>query len=264
MSQLLSFENLRNTRDLGGMTTTAGRKIRSGRLLRSGHLADATQRDIVALADMIDTVVDFRTPQEIAEKPDPAIEQVRFYHIPILDSLKAGVTREEESDEYAIEKLIQDTEKAKRYMCGIYVDFVSSECAVARYEKFVRLLLEEHPKAVLWHCTAGKDRAGFASVIVQELLGVDKAAIREDYLKTNDYLARDVAELMNLFRTMSGEENPEAEQAMKYLFGAQEEFLDALYDKVDALYGGFDGFIADGLHITPDERDFLKNKYLCE
>ena len=262
MSRLLYLENLHNTRDLGGMETTDGRRIRSGKLIRSGHLYGSSTGDLSALGHLIDTVVDFRTPQEKEEKPDPAVSGVKFWHIPIFDSLKAGVTREEESDAQVIRMMMGDHRRAKAYMCGIYTDFVSVPFEVSQYEKFVRLLLEPHEKAVLWHCTAGKDRAGFASVIVEELLGVDRAAIRADYLQSNECLAEDIRELIGMFYAMEGEENPEAELALRYLFGAREEFRDAVYAEIEKRYGGFDGFISDGLHISPDEREALKQMYL--
>ena len=262
MSQLLPLENLRNTRDLGGMKTADGRCIRNGKLVRSGHLFGGSDADRNALGEMIDTVVDFRTPQEVEEKPDPPIPGVKFWHIPVFDSLKAGITREEESDAQVIQMMMRDHHKAKAYMCGIYTDFVSVPFEVSQYEKFVRLLLEPHEKAVLWHCTAGKDRAGFASVIVEELLGVDRAAIRKDYLKTNEYLENDIRGLIEMFYAMEGEENPEAELALRYLFGAREDFWDAVYAKIEELYGGFDGFISDGLHISAEEREALKEMYL--
>lgn len=263
MSQLLHLENLHNTRDLGGMETTDGKSIRSGKLIRSGHLFGGSAADMTALGNLIDTVVDFRTPQEKEEKPDPVLSGVKFRHIPIFDSLKAGVTREEQSDAQVIQMMMRDHRKAKAYMCGIYTDFVSVPFEVSQYETFVRLLLEPHEKAVLWHCTAGKDRAGFASVIVEELLGVDRAAIRADYLKTNECLADDIRGLIEMFYAMEGEENPEAELALRYLFGAREDFWDAVYAKIEELYGGFDGFISDGLHISADEREALKQMYLA-
>ena len=262
MSRLLYLENLHNTRDLGGMETTDGRRIRSGKLIRSGHLFGGSAADLNMLGETVDTVVDFRTPQEAEEKPDPAISGVNFWHIPIFDSLKAGVTREEESDAQVIRMMMGDHRRAKAYMCGIYTDFVSVPFEISQYEKFVRLLMEPHEKAVLWHCTAGKDRAGFASVIVEELLGVDRAAIRADYLQSNECLAEDIRELIGMFYAMEGEENPEAELALRYLFGAREEFRDAVYAEIEKRYGGFDGFISDGLHISPDEREALKQMYL--
>ena len=262
MSMLLPFESLRNTRDLGGMRTADGRRIRSGKLIRSGHLSGCTAADLTLLGKTVDTVVDFRTPQEREEKPDPAIPGVCFRNLPVFDSLKAGVTREEESDAQAIWRLTADHNRAMAYMCGIYEDFVSVPSEVSQYETFVRMLMRPHEKAVLWHCTAGKDRAGFASVIVEELLGVDRAEIRADYLKTNVYLADNIREMTELFIAMAGEENPEAEESLRYLFSAREEFWNALYAAIDNLYGGFEGFLADGLHIRAQEREALKELYL--
>ncbi|UKI49286.1 MAG: tyrosine-protein phosphatase [Clostridium sp.] len=40
----------------------------------------------------------------------------------------------------------------------------------------------------LWHCSAGKDRAGIATMYVLLALGVEKEEIINNYLKTNEYL----------------------------------------------------------------------------
>ena len=60
----MNFEGLPNTRDLGGMRTADGRAIRPGKLIRSGALIEARGGDLAKLAELLDTVVDFRTPKE--------------------------------------------------------------------------------------------------------------------------------------------------------------------------------------------------------
>ena len=52
VSTKIPFEGLRNTRDLGGMVTMDGRKIRKGMLFRSGLLAHATEEDLKQLSGM--------------------------------------------------------------------------------------------------------------------------------------------------------------------------------------------------------------------
>ena len=42
----------------------------------------------------------------------------------------------------------------------------------------------------LFHCTAGKDRAGFAAAITLIALGVSKADVINDYMKTNAFTRR--------------------------------------------------------------------------
>ena len=262
MSRLLILDNLHNTRDLGGMITKDGKRIKAGRLIRSGHLYDASETDLKKLSDIVDVIVDFRTDKEKNEKPDPIIDNTVYYHLPIIDSLTAGVTREKDADEKVISMLMMSPDKAKEYMCNTYIGFVGSEFPVSQYERFLRILLEDRDKAVLWHCTAGKDRAGFASVIIEEILGVDRELIIEDYLKTNEYLEADIESLMVMMHSMSGINTPEADRSLRYLFGASAEYLEALYNKIYDIYGGFEDFVINGLHISVEEQELLKKKYL--
>ena len=167
-------------------------------------------------------------------------------------------------------------------MCNTYMGFVGGEFPISQYEKFVRLLLEDRCGAILWHCTAGKDRAGFASVIIEEILGVDRNFIIEDYLKTNEYLAEEVKGLKTLLFgqlkkanasintdnvTQDSGEKPgineeKMNEAFGYLFGAKEEYINTLYTKIEADYGSFGDFVINGLHISYDEQELLRKKYL--
>lgn len=63
------MERLYNTRDLGGIETTDGRRIRPHRLIRSGQLSGMTERDARVLAEEYElkTVVDFRTENNFSE-----------------------------------------------------------------------------------------------------------------------------------------------------------------------------------------------------
>ncbi len=262
MSRQILFETLRNTRDLGGMTGADGRKIRPGKLIRSGYLSGASEEDREKLAGLVDTIADFRTDQECAEKPEPVIEGIRSLRFPILDEQKAGVTRDEDSYEAVRKNMLDNAGIARKYMCGIYSDFVMNAHSRSMYERFVRMLLEDHRKGVLWHCTAGKDRAGFGTVIVQELLGVSRADIMEDYLMTNVYLEPEIQELSAGILKVRGTVSSEAEKALRYMFAAWREYLDAAYERVTEFYGDFDGYLAEGLHITPAERERLRELYL--
>ena len=262
MSTRLPLENLNNTRDLGGMTALDGRHIKPGKLLRSGHLFAASQRDRARLGATVGLVVDFRTEAETAEKPDPAIDGVDFLHLPIFESLAAGVSRDAKSDEDAFAMVAGDPGAAKSYMTRLYVDFIENDFCLSQYARFVRLLLTEREKAVLWHCTAGKDRAGFASVIVEELLGIPRDAIMADYLITNDYLQTEIQGLISLFAQQSGGLDEASKEALIWLFGAHGDYLNALYAKIEERFGSFDGFLRDGLGLTAADREQSKTMYL--
>lgn len=262
ISQRIEFEKLLNTRDLGGMTAADGRKIRPGKLFRSGQLFSASENDLKRLGNVIEMSVDFRTDQECEEKPEPQIPGVRNIRIPILDTRQAGVTRDEDSFREVREKMIFDSNIAFRYMTRTYEGFILSDYSVSQYQSFVRLLLEERQKGILWHCTAGKDRAGFASVIVQELLGVSREDIRADYLFTNVCVEPEVLELIEKVRGVGGLNLGIAEEAIRFVFAAHEKYLDIAYERVREKYGTFENYIRDGLRVTSAEQEKLREMYL--
>ena len=263
MSELIKLQGLSNTRDLGGMSGADGRKIIRRKLIRSGHLHSATQTDIERLSGCVDLVVDFRTEQERAEKPDPALPGAEMLHLPIFESLAAGVSRDEKSDKAAFAMVAKDPDQARQYMINTYLGFVTSDFSIAQYGRFVRLLLKRKDKATLWHCTAGKDRAGFASVLVQTLLGVDRAAVMEDYLRTNEYLAGEIADLCEMVSRMMGGLDERSDRALHFLFGAEEEYLASIYKKTDTLYGGLEKYISGALGVGDEERLLLRSLYLA-
>lgn len=262
MSVQIKFEKLTNTRDLGGMITQDGRKIRPGKLIRSGHLYSASAKDKAELAEKVSLVVDFRTEQERSEKPDPALDGTDYLHLPIFESLAAGVTREEKSNQEAFAMVSRDPDMARRYMQTTYLGFVTSEFSISQYARFIRLLLKQRDKAVLWHCTAGKDRAGFASGIVQELLGVPREAIIADYLETNRYLKAEVDALYQMVGVSMGGLTDKIQKALEYMFGAHQDYLEAVYEEIRTRYGSFEGFATNGLKLTREEIAQFKELYL--
>lgn len=264
ISQKMDFNGLPNTRDLGGMTGFEGRTILPGKLIRSGNLIGADAADRERLGSLLSAVVDFRTDQERVEKPDPEFPGVRNHHIPILDARTDGVTREKEADEAIWRERLRYPKVALAHVAEVYEGFAASDFCISQYRHFVDVLLEEHKGAVLWHCTAGKDRAGFGSVIVQELLGVNREDIFADYLQTNVNMMPQVERMSANIKIQWGEgpEAAEADEAMRCIFLARREYLASSYAKIEALYGGFEGYITDALKVTPAEREHLRKTYL--
>lgn len=261
MGRLVKFDHLRNTRDLGGMEAQDGRRILPGRLYRSGHLYELSQADVDRLAQIAPVIIDFRTDAERKEKPDREIPGTENVHIPILDDLAVGISREQRALKEVFRSFILKPEEAKQYMCDLYRAFVSDD-AVRKYAGFVNILLGTHDKAVLWHCTAGKDRAGIASVIVEEMLGIPRDEIFSDYLKTNEYLEEDIRMLTGVFKRQYGIDDRKADESLRCLFGAEREYIESFYQAVDEKYGSMDGFIRDGLWYTAEELERMKEKYL--
>ena len=262
MSRRLDIKELHNIRDLGGERTKEGKSIISGKLIRSGKLEKVPEKEVDRLEEMVGTVIDFRSYGEHAREPDVVIPGVEYHHLPIVEDQTPGITREGEADQDFFGKLLNQPEKAKEYMCDLYRDFVLSDFSIAQYARFVRILLEHHDKAVLWHCTAGKDRAGMASVIVEEILGLPREDIIKEYLLSDEYLADDIQFLTSFIKRRANTDSKEADISLGYLFGAKIEYIDAFYQTVNDRFGSMDGFIKEGLRLTDDEIKMLKDIYL--
>ena len=262
ISNLIEFQKLNNTRDLGGMTGYGGRRIKTGKLLRSGQLFPASDDDKEKLGSMVDIIMDFRSGQEVFEKPDPKVSGADYLHLPAFKELAAGVTREESSDKSLFRTMGTDPEKSMEHMCRVYTSFVADQHCISCYRTFLNILLKEHEKGVLWHCTAGKDRTGFAALLIQEILGVEKDDIVRDYLQTNEHLDGEIKDILKKIRSKHESFDERNQEALSVLFGARIEFLDALYGKADELYGSFSGFLKEGLKVTDKETERLRAMYL--
>ncbi|MCR4706237.1 MAG: tyrosine-protein phosphatase [Lachnospiraceae bacterium] len=261
MSERIEFEKMHNTRDLGGEITTDGQRIRRGRLFRSGMLTGMTKNDERKLSSQVDTVIDFRSEQERKENPEVILPGITYHHIPVVDDLTIGISRESEADNRLM-TISGDPKRAKHYMCTLYRFFPTSEFAMSQYARFFRILLDTHEKAVLWHCTAGKDRAGIASAILEEILGVPRQKILSEYLFTNECLADDITRLLEQVGKHAPSGVAISEEALRYLFGADMAYIETFYQAVEEFFGDFNSFVQNGLKLTTEEIQRLRTMYL--
>ena len=258
----MEFERLKNTRDLGGLTMKDGRKIKPGMLIRSSYLAVAPAHDLAILQETVGEIVDFRTDKERQERPDPALEGVIYHAMPVLADMTAGVTREVEADRNEIEMFIQDPEGARQHMLENYHLFVTAPHAQQCYSDFVKLLAAPRDKALLWHCTAGKDRAGFAAAIVLSILGADRETILTDYMKTNAGLAREIQWIYPMIEKQAGILTATMREALDYMFLAREEYLLEAFRTAEEKHGSMDAYLIESLGVDDAMRKALQDRYL--
>ena len=259
ISRYIALDGTNNTRDLGGMRTKDGRTIKPGRLIRSSRLSGLG--DLEWVSKNVGLVVDLRSSREIEEEPDPVIPGTEYLHLPIFELQAEGVTRDKKSERGFM--VVTDPDAAMERMASVYLRFITTEFCLSQYRRLIRLLFEPRDKAVLWHCTAGKDRTGMAALFIQEILGVCRDDIMADYMITNEYLKDEVAGHLKERALRQGSKLDEASKnAMLCLLESREEYPRRLYAKADELYGSFDSFIRDGLGISASEREEFRNMYL--
>ncbi len=101
------------------------------------------------------------------------------------------------------------------------------------------------------HCTAGKDRTGFACALILHALGVPEKTISEDYLLTNRFYRRDPASAPDL-----------PDEVRQAIGSVNASYLAAGFETVSERYGDLEGYFRDGLGLGARERSDLKKRYL--
>jgi protein-tyrosine phosphatase len=178
-----------NLRDLGGISDVIPKAL----FLRSGKLSILTLTECAELCKRynIQCVIDLRTPMEAAEFPDPLPEGVEYLQIPLLKDAAVGITHETGSDPMTIMRnLRKHPEKLKEMIpdfMALYTDVVTDGYSRSQLDKVVETLRTNADKGIttLFHCTAGKDRTGIASMALLKSYGVGNEEIIRDYMRTN-------------------------------------------------------------------------------
>ena len=217
-----------NFRDVGGYRNADGRCVRRGQVFRSDHLAGLTPEDLARLASLgIGHSLDFRGAAEYSATP---------YAIPGVQRQATVIAR---MQALVVQGIVPTTEETVALMCETYRDFVNQNAGT--FGRFLKHLLEQ-PTPQVFHCTAGKDRTGFAAALLLSALGVDRATIEHDYLLTNQLYKRD--------NRLEGSGHP---HVMKVLWQVQPEFLQAAFDAVDAQHGGMREYLHGAIGLSPQE-----------
>ena len=250
----LPLDGAANLRDLGGYRTRDGRALRWGVLYRSDALADLSDEDVAYLARLrLHRVVDFRSGAERERDPDRLPEGIRDVWQAIAGpGLDPGELRDrlltgELSAEQAAGFLVAGNRAFVREFPGVYA-------------QFLRDLGDPANLPTLFHCTAGKDRTGFAAALVLLALDVPREAAMRDYLLTNDFTRAKTQRLLwtirfaSLFRA-----DPED---LRPLFEARESYLSTAFAAIDETVGGIDAYLRDALGVDDALRARLRANLL--
>ncbi|MFJ8504486.1 tyrosine-protein phosphatase [Streptomyces avermitilis] len=250
---------VRNFRDVGGLPTVDGRRVRQGLLYRSGHLAHATDEDAAFLASLdLHTIFDFRNAADIKlEGPDVELPGVRNLNFPLTDPAHGAEfwTMVREGDLDQLRGLLADGKAANR-MITSYRKIIKER--TAEHGRVLHELAEESVPALM-HCAAGKDRAGLSIAVALLAVGVERDAIVADYLESNAPHRR-----YKVRRSSSASQaySPEVMELLSPLFEARAEYLAAAFDTIEETWGDTDTYLEQGLKITPELRERLRERLL--
>lgn len=238
----MAFKNATNFRDLAA---NVGVPLRRGVLFRSDHLGALDEDDARAIAALgIERVLDFRGAHERTAAAcrlpgvkvhslaiEPTIVQA------LCDLMDAGHAPSEAD----VVAHMQDT----------YAGFVRT--STHRFAEFFSHLLESDVPTV-FHCTAGKDRTGFAAALVLRALGARDDEVMRDYLLTNDLLQP--ASIRGTWAL--------PDHAARVLYGVQPQFLEAALAEIERGWGGMENYLRTGIGLGEAERRRLRRMYLVQ
>jgi protein-tyrosine phosphatase len=233
-----------NFRDIGGYPGHGGRPVRWRQIFRSNHLAHLTDDDGAALRAVgLRSAFDLRgTEERVAALC--RLDHITVHSLPIepavVGALRAHLAR---SGSLSAEETCE-------LMRESYRGYVRHH--TASFRALFAHLLEDHAPLVI-HCTAGKDRTGFAAALILSALGVAEETIVDDYLMTNRYYRMEPA-------TANSTELPDEVKAV--LTSVEGSFLEAAYQAIRSDYGDLDGYFADGLGLGARQRAMLQARYL--
>ena len=250
--ELVRLASADNFRDVTGpdaaYAAADGTTLRRGVAYRSNELqlSDADARSLGRLG--VTAVYDLRSDHEVRAHPDVEVAGATWTHLEVR-----GIPMDAVSN-------LDDRDVAHEVMLDVYRHFVGAEGARTAFATLFRHIADADGGGVLFHCTAGKDRTGWAAALLLHLAGVDDATILEDYLLTNTFSSVTREKYLALVREHLGADKVDVYERVMV---ADPAYLQAGYDAVEAAYGDREGYLRDGLGLDDETLARLRSRLLA-
>lgn len=254
---VIKLRHVKNYRDLGGIKTLDGREIKPHMLIRGTTLFAPGPRSVAKLKEEynLKTLIDLRTNKERQEKPDVEIEGVNVFHMPLIDESTVGISHEKKVR--SMKTLVMMPPMADLYVQMVTKGSLENLVGIL---KFI-LTLPQEKFSVAFHCTAGKDRTGVVAALLLSFLGVERDTVIHDYLLTNKNV-RFKANIAYIGLLLS-KLNHKLASKIKHYFMAEPDFIKASLNQLEKDFGSLDNFFDQKLGFSQEEKNRIKDKFLC-
>ena len=158
--------------------------MKKNQLFRSAKLSKIEDEDLDILEkNKIFKIIDLRDPVEIEKAPDNLSSNLlkKYINLPISANTLSRMADAYHNCNYQENETIYENVMKKSYEF-----YLKNHSEV--WKKFFTLLLESNGKPVIYHCSAGKDRTGIASYLIQSLCSQKEELIFDNYLLSNKLL----------------------------------------------------------------------------
>lgn len=251
-----------NFRDAGGLPTGS---LRPGLVYRSAQLSPLTDADHARLIDLdVQAVFDLRTADEVRHRPDTLPPGLEALVLDVLaDRPHSGAAavaslvtaKQDQTTVEDVNDAVSDG-RARDLMIETYRYLVSLPSAHAAYRTLLASLASGTGAAVI-HCTAGKDRTGWAIAMLQSLGGASTEDVLADYLLSNVDMETTYRPMLDAFADAGGDAESLADMIL-----VRPEYLDAAVTLMHRVHGGLDGYLSRGLQLGSDDVRLLRARLL--
>jgi protein-tyrosine phosphatase len=269
MNRWIDVPGLKNVRQLGGLIGFEGKTVKKDLLIRTQNLSRIEDSGISFLQQYnVKLLADLRMSFERERDPDHMIPGAEYVTYPIFDEDKlgdvmSGLRSKSPGDGRDLLagaiRLAQDKDM-QDYMEIMYTSTVASPYSQKMYSAFLKDILKKEGGCILWHCTAGKDRAGLAAVFILSILGVSRQDILDDYMLTNVAYSDMTGALLMKADELGADQR--VKDTLMAMSGVCEKYMIEALDLIDEEYGGMDKYISDRLSISEEEKEIFRKYYL--
>jgi protein-tyrosine phosphatase len=238
-----------NVRDIGGYRTSYGLQVTRGLLFRGDALSQLSGADVERLERLgLRIVIDFRTPGEVLlAGADRLPFGTQLVSLPVSGGDLGLIYELIASGDHERQRRELGDGRAAELMVEVNRGFVTDPRQREAFGAAVRLVCSAGRLPLLYHCSGGKDRAGWMTAIVLTALGVPRDVVLRDYLLSNDFHRTEYQKLRyDLVKTGIVTDpdllRPVMEQSASY--------LDAAFEEAERRYGSFGRFVTRGLEVS--------------
>ena len=246
MSLINSVSNFRDV--------AIGSKMKNNILFRCAKLSTLNDEDIKKIEDLNPhAIIDFRDPKEINKAPDNLSKDLlkKYVSLPISASTLSRMVDQKNIDgdnKFTYEKVMEESYKL----------YINNHKHV--WKEFIKILLKANNNPIIFHCSAGKDRTGIASFIIQKLCDNPMELIFENYLLSNELLTINAA---TAEQTTASKKNDQliTEVMLDTLSKVKKSYLISGINEIENQFESLENYIIQELGFTDADIKDLKKLY---
>ena len=238
---MISIGSVSNFRDV-----SIGSKMNKNLLFRCAKLSTLNEQDIRVLENLNPhSIIDFRDPKEIEKAPDNLSPKLlkKYVNLPISASTLSRMVVQKEiygDSVKSYEKVMEDS----------YRMYINNHKEV--WIKFFEILLQSDKLPIIFHCSAGKDRTGIASFMIQSIFKNPMDLIFENYLISNDLLTIKAA-TAEQSTSSSNQDTLVTKNMLSTLGKVQQSYLSAAIDEIDKKYTSLENYFISQLGLKVND-----------